>query len=901
MSDEKLLSEVTHKRYLPTTPDSEVERVLSSTEIKNPSLYKRGERTKKDELPEENIVKALSKMQQAKHQDYRSIIELLPELQRGMQILESAVLSPKDLMNPTLMFRMKEDIVSDAVSDVLSAIQLYLTNNYDLSERLPTLLREALHSKGAYVLGVIPRNSIDALVQEGTERVNMQSAGTLAGDHSLVKPLGMLGIPVKQGESVNMQSLHDILPSSIGEEQFAVSGMSAITITDNFNCLKLPRIAAKERRRAVTSAIRPKVGMRTKDGVTMLSASDSNIEQLFKRRDYDRADKIILETPSGSEEVYGRPLEQTWPMAATIPVHVGGDVTNKVGVILLTDETGSPITEDSVESQYSVLQSNLRKADDNSMSATLQRVQDAMGGRPATNLRSREALVNLQTSFNNMVTTDLVERIQSGVYGPEAGIAQSDIALELAFKRLLCDRKTRMVFIPEEISTYIAFDYDEYGIGRSRLESSKIIASMRAILLYTNMNAAMTNAIPNMKLNIKLDEDDTDPEGTIDDTIAEFYALNSMRLKPGSTLNSHDITEMLQQMGVTISVTGNKRYPDMDVSLEDVGRSKATIERDLDESLAKRIWLMMGLSPEAVDSSFDVEFARTIVSNNLFLAKLASEIQFKLLYQYSAHARKLIYSDGNLMTELLTIVSDRLKGKSEEEVIDHLNELIEGFQLALPSTDIAKIESQQQALENYTNFVEGAIEAFVNEEMFDGIVEGELDETVRPAIRAYRDMLIRDFMKRENILPELQAISNGEDDEIDLGARFGEHAEPIIKAMEGLLERFRKKSRDVDLKEEERIAEEERKRQEEQDALDAAAAAEEEANNPEPTEDEPLDDTVTDDEVVEDDPEATEDDVTEAEATEGEEETSEEETETPPSDDADSLDDALGGLDNLGF
>lgn len=902
MPPKKLENEKVHKRYSPLEPDKELSLVTRSVNVDKPGKYRTSDRTKKDDLPSENIMKALSQMQSANHRDYQSVIELLPELVRGMSILESAVLSPKDLLNPILMYRMREDLVSDATSDVLSLLQTYLTTNYSLSERLPVLLREALHSKGAYVLGVLPRNTIDELVEEGKERVTMQSAGTFSGEHTLSTPLGLLGIPKTPGDTVNMQSYDSFLPTQINESLFNIAAIKGLTITDNYNTLKLPKVAANVRRSSIVSAVRPNVGIKRKlgDVVNMQSVNQDALSQLFKRRDYEKAEKLVLQTPSGSETVYGRPLEINFPMEATIPVHVGGDVTSKVGIIVLTDESGAPITTESVESQYRVLQSNLRKDDENSMSVTLERVREAMGGGGRVNVNSKQTATDLSTSFNNMVVTDLVERLKSGVYGSEVGISSADTVLNLAFKRLLCDRKTRMVFIPEEISTYIAFDYDEFGIGRSRLESSKIIASMRAILLYSNMNAAMTNATPNLKLDITLDEDDPDPEGTVDDTIAEFYALNSMRLKPGSTLNSHDITEMLQQMGVTIAVSGNKRYPEMNVALEDVGRNKATVDRDLDESLAKRIWLMMGLSPEAVDSSFDVEFARTIVSNNLFLAKLASEIQGKLLYQYTNHVRKLIYSDGTLMTSLIDVVGERLKIKDEEEVLEHVNELIEAFYLALPSTDIAKIETQQEALDNYTRFVETAIESYVNEEMLDGLVEGELYDGARPAIRAYRDMLIRDFMKRENILPELQAISSGDDNEIDLGGRFKEHVEPILTAMGGLLEHFRKKSRKFDQAEEDRIEKEEEAIQAIKDAEEAAAAAEEEASA---EVEESLSDDVTEEDnsgeeeetdTGEEDSGET-DDVTEEEDS-GETEETDTETEAPAEED-----DPLDSLDTLGL
>lgn len=906
MAKNDIQDEVTLRRYSPTEQDQEVERVLRSTQLEKRGSYKRGNRKgnpleSSAALPSEQSLKAISNMQMANHQDYRAIIELLPEVERGMSILESAILSPKDLLSPKLMYRMREDTVMEYKNEVLTAIQSYLSANYDLNQRLPSLLREALHRKGSYTLAAIPRNTIDALVMEGKERINMQALNDPAYKDGLYTPLGLLALPEEKTApdvTPTMLHLNDMLPSNITPESFRVAGLTDIEITDNFNLVKLPRIKAANRRTSVAAAVRPRVGIKMGESVNMQSANDEALAQLYKRRDYTAAPAMVLPTGNGSEEVYGKPLEVYWPAEAVIPVHVGGDIKTKVGVILLTDENGEAITGESVESQYRVLQSSLRGETENNQSASIERIREAMGARRAGNISAKIINKELSTSFKDMVTADLVARLSNGTYGPEVGISSADHILDLAFKRMLCERKTRMVFVPEELATYIAFDYDEFGLGRSRLESSKIIASMRAVLLYSNMNAALINASPQQNLVIKLDEDDDDPEGTIEDTIAEFYALNSMRLRPGSTLNSADISKLLQEMGVTISVQGNSSYPDMEVNLEEQGRSKALIERDLDESLAKRIWLMMGLSPEAVDSSFDVEFAKTIVSNNLFLAKLASELQATLLFHYSAHARKLIYSDGNLMTDLITIIQENTKGLSEQDLMDNLNELIESFHLALPSTDMAKIETQQEALENYTSFVEGAIESYVNEEMLDGFVDGELTDAIRPAIRAYRDMMIRDFMRRENILPELQSIADLDGDDLDLGERFKKHADPIMEHMAGLMEHFRKKSREFDEAEEARIAAEEEKRRLEEEEEEEARRLEDEANNPDPDPDDELTDDGLEDESTNPDEESLEDIDTETDPTsEDVPEETEGEVETPT--DEDGLDDALGGLGTL--
>jgi DNA-binding NarL/FixJ family response regulator len=72
------------------------------------------------------------------------------------------------------------------------------------------------------------------------------------------------------------------------------------------------------------------------------------------------------------------------------------------------------------------------------------------------------------------------------------------------------------LFLPVETVTYFATRYNEQGIGVSLLDEMKIVNSQRAVLMFANTMGGIKNSISRTQVDIKFDENDPDPQNTLE-------------------------------------------------------------------------------------------------------------------------------------------------------------------------------------------------------------------------------------------------------------------------------------------------------------------------------------------------------------------------------------------------
>src|SRR5699024_7718106 len=77
------------------------------------------------------------------------------------------------------------------------------------------------------------------------------------------------------------------------------------------------------------------------------------------------------------------------------------------------------------------------------------------------------------------------------------------------FYRLLEQKRTSLLFVPENLITYVAFDYRSDGSGKSLLESMEFMLSLRVTLYVANIMAMMRNAISKKDIEVTFDQKQT--------------------------------------------------------------------------------------------------------------------------------------------------------------------------------------------------------------------------------------------------------------------------------------------------------------------------------------------------------------------------------------------------------
>ncbi|BDH16571.1 MAG: hypothetical protein [Bacteriophage sp.] len=127
--------------------------------------------------------------------DNDNILQLLPDMKLGLEIIIGTILSPKDFMQTTLSFSTTSHVFAEKAGPLLKIVQDYFITSYKIKEQLSPMLWDILAKRGSYPLAILPETAVDDLINNNS-RVTLESLKeqneTFNSDGSL-KPLGLLG------------------------------------------------------------------------------------------------------------------------------------------------------------------------------------------------------------------------------------------------------------------------------------------------------------------------------------------------------------------------------------------------------------------------------------------------------------------------------------------------------------------------------------------------------------------------------------------------------------------------------------------------------------------------------------------------------------------------------------
>lgn len=829
----------------------------------------------RNQPPSEGAVRRISDETTRNITDSTNIFQLLPDTELAMQILVSSILSPKDMVNVELGYRVDSRVLDSEVSGpLLEIVRSYFEETYKIKSLLPNMLEEILFKKGSYPLLVLPESTIDDVINNDA-RVSLESLKMELGpDKKPVKSIGILGSPVEKRDNVNWSlesltmrpSLVPISESTVFSSQNKKVLTGDLVVTDNLNTLKFPKVVEKLRRSRLGDLMSIS-GVSLESKREKKNICDEELKRnLYNHSGFQNKEYIALKTPKDLGKVNkGHPLVMKLPAESVIPVHVPSNPEEHIGYFILLDLYGNPLNRVRESDYYRDLSNTISTSNITSqVLASGSRLTGGLAG-DSQNLNESEAV----RIYSEIVERDLLSRLKNGVYGDTVEIARPLDVYRVMLARSLSNRGTQILYVPSELVTYMAFDYNMFGVGKSLLDDNKILASIRSMLLFSNTMAAIKNSTGRTGLRIQLDPDDPDPSSTVEYMVGQ-YAKNRQGGYPLGASNPLDIVNFLQNAGIDIQVSGNSAYPETTLDVEDKSTNKVLVDNELSDEIKRNYFMSLGLSPETVDLSSDVEFATSVVTSNLLLAKRVMLYQDKLtyflkdfIYKYTTNSSSLV----DLLLESLEANKSNLTGENKTaEITSVLDLFLNSIEVHLPRPDSAKLENQITAFEQYSAALEAAIDAYFGDdsfmlEAFDDI-EGDVS-TIRAAVIAY---FKREWLRNNNVLPEVMdlVITNDKGKpELDLLEIHGNHMELIGQSITGLILKLRKDREKRDAKLEEQEEEDNLDTEEPSGAVDTETADEEEGFD---NEEEATDETVDE----ETDVESKEEDVTD---------TSEEDTE----------------------
>jgi len=762
-------------------------------------------------------VDQISKAIIARIEDNENIIRLFPDIELAIQILVSSIISPKDMIKSELIFRTKDiNLPPQLVSALLDIVKGELEDTYNLKKELPTIIRDALFNKGSHVKAVIPESAVDELINRQT-RITTESMyspdifmPTITGrEKGTVAHLGLLGNPketvpvgginrlmaLESAMAVTSDTTYDgalyignYKPTSetIEVEVFSALIQEHIEISDNFHVLKLPKLLeaanAQKADELLGRDLRKYARTFATEAYHMFKVEDKPTPKelsgmLYKTNDPTYTPfKVLPASMNLKRRSVGRPLLLNIPSEAAIPIHVPGSPNEHIGYFFPTDSDGNFVTvasatNDSGQGLASMLQAD--RAGTSSAALLTEKARKNISGDGMV-----PQIEHMTELYADIIENDMLTRLAKGIYGKKLNVGRNNEIYRIMMTRALQGQFTRLVYIPAEYVTYFAFNFHRNGVGKSYLDDMANITSMRAMVIFSKVMAAVKSSISTTHVSVELDPRDHDPVKTME-TAKHLVAKTRQQYFPHGLNRVADLTDWIQRAGIELTFSGHPRLPTTKFEFESKNIQHVMPDDGLEELFRHQTYMHFGLSPEMVDNASNADFATTVENNSILFSRRILTHSDKFSHDASDFARKVCTHDQTIQekfvgvlkdhtAELQSRMSDDEKAMFEKDSAGFtayvIEMFIEAIEVDLPKPDTTRVENQKTSFTAYEDQIEKALAYIFSSDVLPKEVGGEANQYIDALRSAWKADRMRKWMSENNYTPEIFDIVNTDSD-----------------------------------------------------------------------------------------------------------------------------------------
>lgn len=699
--------------------------------------------------------------------DSNAVMQLLPELQLVKTVAVGTTLDPKSMSEANLTFSVDPAVFDSEIGKLLiEPIENFFKKDYKIDDRLDLIIEDCLFNKGSSILCVLPENKLDEMVN-GKREVSMEAFGAIRDRiaNSTGDNMGFLGSPKNhvQGQKISLEGFQ-----AAGSDDNTLQGMhdnvlckfEHVKVSDNFDVLKVPQMSKRVRELGISAKLRRnRVSLESE----VHTFNNAEIEQLYQNTRAGSEQTQVLSSPKYmNRPSVGHPLILPLPSESVIPVFVAGRPHEHIGYFLLVDHHGYPVSKDSTRDFYGELQAGWKGGGGGGLgnSEILRLTREAMGDNDN---KSAYEVDHIQTAFNAILTSDLNNRLRNGMYDQDVEFGVTQEIQRIMLYRSWKAKTTQLIFIPEELLTYIAFDFNANGIGETLIARTKMLSTMRTTLLFAETIGGMRNAMGRKKVRVEIDPDDPDPEQTVSN-IQSVIMEQGHRSFPLAAPDPAQTMDALIRSGYDFEINANdSAYAQTKVEFDDYNTNVNAGNPELQDRLRRYHISSFGIPPEKVDPMASPDFATSIVHNDLVSSRVVKERQKALCAMLSKFIRVFCMNSSIIRDELKQkiqdnvslLVSPELKVLTVDQVID---EFILALSVGLPAPDNTQHERQLESIEAYERLLDKGLEAYITPDLFPDDVT-EISGLADDVLVNLKALFIRQFMSTNNILPELNILT----------------------------------------------------------------------------------------------------------------------------------------------
>lgn len=715
----------------------------------------------------------------------KAIIELFPDIEMSIQIIVSSILSPKKMTDTTLNYRIdkKKNILPSISKGVLDILKDYLNDNYDFEEDLPEILRQALFETGSYVQLIVPEASLDELINK--ELLPSYSTEEFKAKVDFVRERHL--------DSINLESYNPSVKEQEGDNDVVklakmLISTEVMNITDNPNILQYSDLTESVRSSIVRSTHRRNNGVSMEDSKDKLGYLD-----IFRKDGHSNVPETLarLKTKSeASRASIGRPMMIDLPSESVIPI-------GNFAYLVMLDERGKPLDVNDREKDLSNISSSLSINPNERMTPIKKAYKNLI-----SNSTCGVNTSGLFEIYKALLEKEIYNSVKTSIYDTNIDISNKNDIYYIMFVRALAGRRTSLLYVPKDLITYYAFQYNDIGVGKSLLENLAVLSSLRSILLFSKVMGQVKQSIDMTKVTISLDPDDPDPEKSIEQMQDSILKLRQNYMPLGIN-NFVDIVNWLNKAGLQFEYENNPLIPDVKVTFDNNNMQHTIPDTDLDEDLRKQTILAFGLSPEVVDNSFSPDFATTVTSNNLLLARRISIYQKKFCRFLTSTVEKIMYNDEDLRAKIKEVILEdkealrKTLDEDESALFDrdesafysyYLDKISDSVIISLPQPEATTLENMKTEFLTFEEGLDKVLEYVISTDMFTEDMVGDVSQHVdslRAVVKAY---YIRRWMSENDYMTEVLELAGGDEDEVT--AMLGVMSDNLAGTMSGATKLF---------------------------------------------------------------------------------------------------------------
>lgn len=800
----------------------------------------------------------------------KRLLEVVPDFNSIVKLVVAGAQSPNTLERGKFKFSFPgESKLPEIVrATVLRHVEGYAEAKYQYSNNLEKEIAEMLAKSGSVFKVILPPSKIQKIVRSSSNFSMESLVGVDKGlfnyvDNELIpESLGIFADP-DSDKGFSMENLFDknLAHSIDSPPKFKDFGENVdIKMIDNPIYLHNQEIEAAYAEQAIQEMYKS-IYDEVDDADYSLEDNTSN-RYVYKEGEKNtfrlpirkikfqgRDANDVLDVDSVEWEEEGEehdtsylnlmsPTVSNWPPESVIVCHRKGNPNQRLGYLGIIGKGGSPLT---IEDDSAILRVRTDRAmRDSGTQNMLMRIRNDMYGSREERDSGRILAENHEEILNHFkykMNSFLMKSLSNGVLGKTAEIVPTDEALLNMFYQALDEQSIRVVFIPERLCQHYAFEYDEYGMGKTMFDDGRLLFNMKAALVYAQTYAAITSARPIKDVTITIDPNSPDPKKEAIQRIEALLRAEHMAM-PWVNISESNLERNTLLAGMNITFTGNDNLPQSNTEVKETSRQLNQIDRDITELIDDTCYKALGWTKEVANWFGDMDIATTVISNNLQVARRIQHIQNILIDLTQSFILKTLPIDGEFLGRVIADLMENKKegvkylkelgGKDTKDFYKALKKrmptILREMTIELPRPDTSVINAKRRELDDFLSMLDAVLEGYINEDMFDDTEE--MRNHIRSKKSIIRSGLIRWFNQSRDAIPELNALFDV-DGESPLTE---EHNEYLDKLGNAILKATKKlKATDIDFKHEidDLVEDKEKKRQEELDKRNAESVEDE--------------------------------------------------------------------------